>query len=754
MMQKGESELTCPTCASQEFDEDADGALTCVYCGTLSQDVILESHDGDDAGIYSSRMGKVGMKQAKYRKSLSGNKNSDVNSDIHDLLLCYQHSLQLLLKATFLLIFPSNENGIGINPQQDIQTSLHDQLKTLWMKYLYQWNACSSGCSFKTAFDRTQYCICQPNNLCHPLFPSKPLLLGFLYLALRLERLDVLPADLVRWCERGLLPYVNLWEHLPEMSKRNVNKKNRWLFMESLSNKTMFITPMNIWFHTCSLAKSIDLLIPTLNAPLVAKGMISALALPKQVWTMYVRITHILNDATPLYQLDAINQHHSGWIMANILLALMLCEYWQEWELHYTYDLDASNILHRNNEPFPYAIPNPIYHYDLFSLPRQYIPILLSQIRKCQHHYLTTQRKHHSSNRKHKFTYNEAVLKVLHARLNKNGQIILDEESEEDANPSSSCSTELWKELTPTSLDIQLPTEAMIGCSIGYECLSGVKRLYEKKLITTHPNVEQSRQGFVSYVSHVRHNDDTTGLYPMHYTAWIERCAKYIYAEPYVLHKLVETLDAQIIELAVDGKVLSASVEALQNKRHKLLRTRRKQTEKKKKRTKHDEKLFRAYEKLHEYSSALLPMAQQLGAEDLLTPHGVSSEAREGSNLTSKSTSIMTAERYYDWSWRQDYWKEDHSIGSESSSEEDEGELRRAAINKEQADEFADVAAFIELINKDDEELGDVGEAMASADEQSVVSSANSSSRASPSSARRSSTASTASIASESSSDV
>lgn len=44
------------------------------------------------------------------------------------------------------------------------------------------------------------------------LAPSKPLLLGFLYLACRKLRSWVIPADLVRWCQTGALPLSNLWE--------------------------------------------------------------------------------------------------------------------------------------------------------------------------------------------------------------------------------------------------------------------------------------------------------------------------------------------------------------------------------------------------------------------------------------------------------------------------------------------------------------------------------------------------------------
>ena len=49
-------------------------------------------------------------------------------------------------------------------------------------------------------------------NNTHPLHPSKPLLLGFVYLALRQLRTWVIPADIVRWCQQGLIPYNNLWQ--------------------------------------------------------------------------------------------------------------------------------------------------------------------------------------------------------------------------------------------------------------------------------------------------------------------------------------------------------------------------------------------------------------------------------------------------------------------------------------------------------------------------------------------------------------
>lgn len=42
--------------------------------------------------------------------------------------------------------------------------------------------------------------------------PTKPLLLGFLYLAIRTMRSWVIPADLSRWCIDGILPIANLFD--------------------------------------------------------------------------------------------------------------------------------------------------------------------------------------------------------------------------------------------------------------------------------------------------------------------------------------------------------------------------------------------------------------------------------------------------------------------------------------------------------------------------------------------------------------
>ncbi len=61
--------------------------------------------------------------------------------------------------------------------------------------------------------------------------PSKALLLGFIYLACRMLRSWIIPGDIIRWCDHGLIPIVDIWDsncvniHLRERFNRVAGTK-------------------------------------------------------------------------------------------------------------------------------------------------------------------------------------------------------------------------------------------------------------------------------------------------------------------------------------------------------------------------------------------------------------------------------------------------------------------------------------------------------------------------------------------------
>jgi hypothetical protein len=194
--------------------------------------------------------------------------------------------------------------------EKELSNRLLSTCKLIWMKYLEVWRSTNNTtCQFMDAFDQTsRTCQCKVGQFAHPLYPTKPLLLAIVYLTLRIERLDITTADIVRWCERGLLPYTNLWECIPDKFKQSLGQaigggsgiggiggifgsgtrgggvrggvrggieiahkaaieRYRWIFTANhagQSNASHFITTANLWFHTVHLAQSIHMQIDPL----------------------------------------------------------------------------------------------------------------------------------------------------------------------------------------------------------------------------------------------------------------------------------------------------------------------------------------------------------------------------------------------------------------------------------------------------------------------------------------------------------
>ncbi len=224
-----------------------------------------------------------------------------------------------------------------------LQDRLLKTLKSIWMKYIEEWMNTSAPCQLIDAFClESMTCQCTTDGkkpFIHPLYPTKPLLLGFIYLTLRVERLDIIPADIVRWCERGLIPYSNIWECIPEFARNGIPlKRARWIFQANHKGSVhRFISTANIWFHTVSIAESIHMedSVPPLNAPLVAYGMIRSLGLPYHVWELYCDLSHVYTCGTPMVGAESYKQQYAENILALILICCLMCDNISEWMTMY-----------------------------------------------------------------------------------------------------------------------------------------------------------------------------------------------------------------------------------------------------------------------------------------------------------------------------------------------------------------------------------------------------------------------------------
>ncbi|RYG95300.1 hypothetical protein EON65_56180 [archaeon] len=234
----------CEICRSEDVMYDDEGYIVCNVCGGASQYRMVESNEGEDvAGIYSASM-TIRTPKAKYRVV---EKEDKKDTSLYDLCRAFQYCLKLSLRSAFLMFCPS-----PTKQQEALYADLVSELKALWFAYLEVWEGVDS-CEFKSSFTKVLHCTC-PNpspkeSSKHPPFPSKPLLLAFVYISMSRLSFPILPADLVRGVERGALPYHTLWAQLPLGMRTSIHPKYRHLWQDFIKSKTFSITPMNIFFQ-------------------------------------------------------------------------------------------------------------------------------------------------------------------------------------------------------------------------------------------------------------------------------------------------------------------------------------------------------------------------------------------------------------------------------------------------------------------------------------------------------------------------
>lgn len=306
--------LQCRVCKSTNFDEDDEtGFMICNDCGAQALEYTQESFALEDGNAATKHNGRLNFKRltskSKQRVKSENILKNSFDIDLTEFLSAYQYSLKFLAEHLAVVADLSNTH------------ELLGELKSLWLAYLNAFR--------KNNVNMTSLLLHTNSNhdvIFKFLPPSGTLLLGFLYFACRLLRLWVTPADLVKWCTQGDLPYYRLFTMLPPDKKRMLANNSKFMFQLEVMSPTL------IFYHTVKISELIGKTIPQLNTPLIAKTFILGLGLPSEVWDVYVKISCLFTAGDPFHGLESWNEHYSENIMASIIIACKFCR-WTEWSI-------------------------------------------------------------------------------------------------------------------------------------------------------------------------------------------------------------------------------------------------------------------------------------------------------------------------------------------------------------------------------------------------------------------------------------
>jgi hypothetical protein len=613
----------CGNCQGDQYYEDAQGSIICSYCGIQSQDYIAESHEAFEEGMVHGQSQGHSVR----RHTLIGLKpklaKRKFEPELLDYLSVYQYALQMICNSAFLVIL-----GDTKSPQFAV---LSQSLKEIWTKYLTAWKDANSSCELSFAFQRNHLkCNCKTEKFNHPLFPTKPLLLGFLYLVIRLHRLEFIIPDIIRWIERGLVPYLTLWDCLPESVKTTIPKSFRGPFTIQHNHAFGSVTPMNIWFHTCSLAESCGITpLPPLNGVLVGFTLIHSLGLPESVRTNFSKITQLFTTATPLDGADmtstTLDNHYVEYIMGLVLLSCFMTNDWMEWNYlkHDQYHLvpdgttnssssqkrekvrntksssdddseeeeneeeateKKSEILSESSFPalLP-AIPMLSHEFQLNdSLPKDRLSTFLQQLQRTipkemKDHFSKAPNINHNNDENNNGNH---LLDILHHTFSsslsldeknslqyfanhfKSDQIAMSEiyllssqysfqnnlSKEDEKYLSSHHPSQLWKKKWNEINDVSSSGKRKRTANNGGQ---------EKDSKNNKNRAEKSQNIYLTSIRHhILHSTDHATSQPfLQYSYLIERCAKYLYCSPMLLHIILENYELQLIELIFYGRI-------------------------------------------------------------------------------------------------------------------------------------------------------------------------------------------------------
>lgn len=320
--------MECVECQGAEFDKDDNGVYVCVICGTLSQDYMPLSHDVDDMGGISIMSGKrFRLKKSEIKKATAGKaagldsiNESDVeiyDKEIEAFVTVYQYCLKLLGEEISELIkLDANQHRLYMN-----------HLKNIWFAYLSRWAKNTNSKMFDAL--EGDVAVYYKSN---PIQPTKVLLLSFLYLACRLQRLWVLPCDIVKYVRAGVLSYTFIWDRIPQSIRDTLSKGGREV-LYTPPDKFHSLNNTNLSFYTYGLADSIRVELPPMNAPVIAYRLIKSLGLPSNVWNIYSEIYHIINMTVEQPTVVNPNQYYTENIVAGVLMSIKLSHGWMTWSL-------------------------------------------------------------------------------------------------------------------------------------------------------------------------------------------------------------------------------------------------------------------------------------------------------------------------------------------------------------------------------------------------------------------------------------
>ena len=370
--------LQCHVCRSTNFDDDDDtGFMICNDCGTQLLEYTQESFALEDGNIATKVNGRLNFKKLTSRQRIKADVvlPGSYDIDLNEFLIAYQYSLKYLTEQLAIISDLNNTN------------ELLNEVKSLWLLYLNAFRKNDVNMTSLLLHTNTN-----KNIIFKYIPPSGILLLGFLYYACRLLRLWITPADLVKWCMQGDLPYYRLFSKLPDDKKKMLANNSKYMFQLEV------LSPTLIFYHTVKISEVIGKAIPPLNTPLIAKTYIIGLGLPLEVWDIYVKLSCMFRGADPFYGLESWKEQYPENIMASIIIACKFCR-WTEWSIatadeaiktNYTtsnlvsirsrHSNISKSISIANNESIvPLQIPLSINELDYIT--RKQLPSLLQKIK-------------------------------------------------------------------------------------------------------------------------------------------------------------------------------------------------------------------------------------------------------------------------------------------------------------------------------------------------------------------------------------
>jgi hypothetical protein len=594
----------CSNCQGDRYYEDREGNIICSYCGTQSQDYIAESHEaGEEGMIYAQSLGRsVRRHTATGGNKKRGKKRIQSEPDLLEYLTVYQYFLQMIGNSAFQLLF------IDISSEEERRPLIVQYLsllKELWTKYLKAWQTSNTTCQLSFLFlsQRKQSCKCK--KLAHPLYPTKQLLVAFVYLVLRINRSDIIIPDLLRWIERGLIPYYNLWDVLPETMKILIPLG----FRKPLIGSLKVPSSMNIWFHTCKLAEDLGIDMPSLNSPLIGFSMIKSLGLPDEVSTNYAKLSQLFTTGQSIEEITMEKrksssattaasssssssssstyheQYYHEYIMGIVALSCMMSNNWMKWDYHMINDyllLDTSsssssyrrqqrpegeegtfmrdeeeeeqrNGSLNNNERFC-SIPMLSHEnqIDLF-LTRNKLLTFLTQL----HRVIPLNHKERQSNEGGiyiKEYLEECFSSLTLEERNSLKHLITNYISKENTVSSLYLTQQMIFEDHLEEEGESNELEADLDYLNASRGDAGKNK--NKRKSTTRSAGESENETKNIYLTCIRSRVtgiDQTGHHFIQYSILIERLAKYLFISPMLLHLIIESFDVKIMEIAFYG---------------------------------------------------------------------------------------------------------------------------------------------------------------------------------------------------------